>query len=129
MQLNEIGRFYKPWFYKHVESYLNSGRRSIEYIPLRDYYHRHTKGMFWNMEDIVPFGNSPFFRYTLGWAMPPKVSFLKLTQGETLRRMYEKYQFVQDMLVPAETMKPTIEFIDNVVKVENLIQYLLIKLV
>ena len=26
------------------------------------------------MQDIVPFGNHPLFRRTLGWMFPPKVS-------------------------------------------------------
>jgi hypothetical protein len=30
---------------------------------------------------LVPFGNSAWFRYLLGWLLPPKVAFLKLTQG------------------------------------------------
>ena len=38
-----------------------------ELIPLRDYYHRHTKSLFWEMEDIVPFGNEKWFRYIFGW--------------------------------------------------------------
>ena len=32
--------------------------------------------------------------------MPPKISLLKLTQGETIKRMYEEHQMIQDMLVP-----------------------------
>ena len=40
---NRIGLWYKPWFYKHVASYLHKQGPIVEYIPLRDYYHRHTK--------------------------------------------------------------------------------------
>ena len=32
--------------------------------------------------------------------MPPKISLLKLTQGETLRKLYEQHHVVQDMLIP-----------------------------
>ena len=38
-QLNAIGKWYKPWFFKHVQTFLDSGAHT-EYIPLRDYYHR-----------------------------------------------------------------------------------------
>ena len=38
-QLNHIGHWYKPWFFKHVEGFLSSGA-GTEYIPLRHYYHR-----------------------------------------------------------------------------------------
>ncbi|XP_028902296.1 delta(24)-sterol reductase [Ornithorhynchus anatinus] len=99
-KLNRIGRYYKPWFFKHVEKYLLSDQRGVEYIPLRHYYHRHTRSIFWELQDIIPFGNNPVFRYLFGWMVPPKISLLKLTQGETLRKMYEQHHVVQDMLVP-----------------------------
>lgn len=110
-KINAIGAFYKPWFYTHVESMLrecggsNSPLVREEYIPLRDYYHRHSKAIFWEMKDIIPFGNSAWFRYTLGWLIPPKVSFLKLTQTEAIRRSYEDEHVVQDMLVPLSKLK------------------------
>ena len=37
-----------------------------EIILLRDYYHRHTRSLFWEMSDILPFGHSALFRYLLG---------------------------------------------------------------
>ena len=41
-KLNEIGKWYKPWFFKHVEEIVTSGPVT-EYIPIRDYYHRHSR--------------------------------------------------------------------------------------
>lgn len=41
-KLNEIGKWHKPWFFKHVEKKLETGE-STEYIPIRDYYHRHSR--------------------------------------------------------------------------------------
>jgi delta24-sterol reductase len=98
--LNPIGRFWKPWFFEHVRGFLKTKEAVTEFIPLRDYYHRHTKSLFWEMGEILPFGNHPFFRYTLGWLIPPKVSFLKLTTTETLHKVYEQKHVDQDMLVP-----------------------------
>lgn len=46
---NRIGRWFKPWFYKHVESKFE-GKNLVEFIPLRDYNHRHTKSIFWELE-------------------------------------------------------------------------------
>lgn len=46
-QLNEIGKWYKPWFFSHVKK-THDGQ--IEYIPLREYYHRHTKSLFWELQ-------------------------------------------------------------------------------
>ena len=42
-RLNEIGRWYKPWFFKHVEQYLTRKTSGTEYIPMKDYYHRHSR--------------------------------------------------------------------------------------
>ena len=42
-KLNEIGKWHKPWFFKHVEKFLKERRTATEYIPLRDYYHRHSR--------------------------------------------------------------------------------------
>jgi len=49
LQLNEIGRYYKPWFFKHVQQFLTTGP-AVEYIPLRQYYHRHTRSIFWQIQ-------------------------------------------------------------------------------
>ncbi|XP_039743173.1 delta(24)-sterol reductase [Pteropus medius] len=112
-KLNSIGNYYKPWFFKHVENYLKTNQEGLEYIPLRHYYHRHTRSIFWELQDIIPFGNSPIFRYLFGWMVPPKISLLKLTQGETLRKLYEQHHVVQDMLVPMKCMIPALHTFHN----------------
>eukprot|EP00049_Salpingoeca_infusionum_P017619 m.353707 g.353707 ORF g.353707 m.353707 type:complete len:526 (+) comp16826_c0_seq1:209-1786(+) len=104
---NPIGRWYKPWFYTHVRKFLQTGP-ATEYIPLRHYYHRHTISLFWEMQDIIPFGNDAWFRYLFGWLMPPNHSVLKRTQTEELRKLYEAHHVVQDMLVPASTLSKTL---------------------
>ena len=38
-KLNRMGRWYKPWFYKHVEKFLKTGRR-VEYVPTVDFLFR-----------------------------------------------------------------------------------------
>lgn len=72
---NALGRWYKPWFYRHVRTYLEQGQEGVEYVPVRDYFHRHTRSYFWTMEEIIPFGNHPLFRWLLGWALPPPSRF------------------------------------------------------
>ena len=130
-KVNSIGLWYKPWFYKHVESFMQSASSMLnftreelemvsgkspvheEFIPLRHYYHRHTKSIFWELEQIIPIGHNPIFRLLLGWAVPPKVSFLKLTQTEALRELYEKQHVIQDMLVPVSKMSEALEVFDD----------------
>jgi len=117
-QLNEIGRWFKPWFFKHVEGFLSDPNViSTEYIPLRHYYHRHSRSIFWEIQDIIPFGNNVIFRYLLGWLIPPKVSLLKLTQGKTIKRLYETRHMIQDMLVPISDLKSSLELFDQEVEI------------
>lgn len=107
-------------------------------MPLRSYYHRHSRSIFWELQvrrckwnfkslsiinifrshqDIVPFGNNVVFRYLFGWLMPIKVSFLKLTQTETVKQLYEKTQIIQDLLVPISKMAETIREFDKLLNV------------
>jgi delta24-sterol reductase len=111
--VNPIGRWYKPWFYKHVETHLRANRQAVEYIPLRDYLHRHTRSLFWAMEEIIDFGNQPVFRALLGWALPPRIELLKYSETETTRRLREKHHVVQDMLMPMQTLKQSLQYFDD----------------
>ncbi|XP_035456981.2 delta(24)-sterol reductase-like [Spodoptera frugiperda] len=108
-KFNPIGKWYAEWFFKQVERHLTNNRTAVEYIPLRDYYHRHTRSFFWELQDIIPFGNHPIFRYLLGWLMPPEVSLLKLTQPEAVTKLYDKAHVIQDMLVPVEHLEKAID--------------------
>ena len=102
---NRLSLWWKPWFYTHVQRMLfkrNGDKNTdeiVEYIPLRDYYHRHTQSLFWEMELMIPIGNNVIFRWLLGWLMPPKVSFLKISQTEMTRQLVEKTHVAQDILV------------------------------
>lgn len=116
LPVNNLSRWYKPWFYKYVQWFLNGKKEGVvheELLPLRDYYHRHTKAIFWELEQIIPVGNHWLFRLLLGWAVPPKVSFLKLTQTEALRKMYEEQHVIQDMLVPTSKMSDSLKVFDD----------------
>ncbi|XP_023217183.1 delta(24)-sterol reductase-like [Centruroides sculpturatus] len=115
-KINKIGKWYKPWFYKHVETYLRK-TDNIEFIPLVDYYHRHSKSLFWVIQHIIPFGNHFLFRWLLGWTLPIKISLLKLTEAELLHDLYEQNHVFQDMLVPLDTLHQSIKFFDETVKI------------
>lgn len=49
--------------------------------------------------------------------MPIKVSFLKLTQTETVKQLYEETQIIQDLLVPITKMAESIQEFDKLLKV------------
>uniref|UniRef100_A0AC34RAE8 FAD-binding PCMH-type domain-containing protein n=1 Tax=Panagrolaimus sp. JU765 TaxID=591449 RepID=A0AC34RAE8_9BILA len=105
-KINEISKWYKPWFYKHVENFLGKGGE--EYIPIRDYLLRHNRAIFWVVEDMIPFGNNPLFRLFLGWLCPPKPAFLKFTTTKTIREMTFAKQVFQDIVMPLDTLKEQI---------------------
>jgi len=111
---HRIGRFWGPWFYKYVQQCLTDGGHS-EFIPLRDYYHRHTRSLFWEMEDIIPFGHTLPFRLLMGWAVPPKISFLKLTTPAQLHELHEKKHIIEDYLVPISSLSETLDLQDKII--------------
>eukprot|EP00041_Stephanoeca_diplocostata_P015048 m.284330 g.284330 ORF g.284330 m.284330 type:complete len:603 (+) comp19906_c0_seq2:154-1962(+) len=101
--VNAMQRWHKPWFAWHARTMT---QHTTEYIPARAYYHRHTKGIFWELQDMLPaaIGNNAVFRWIFGWMIPPKIAFLKLIQPEAMRLWYEKQHVIQDMLVPVSTL-------------------------
>jgi delta24-sterol reductase len=112
--INPIGLWYKEWFFTYVKSKLSVSNRSFrDLIPIRHYYHRHSKSLFWEIQDIVPFGNHPLFRVLCGWMMPPKPSLLKITQTEALRKLYELHHVVQDLLVPIDSLSESLDVFDR----------------
>jgi len=106
-KINHVTRWYKPWFYKHVESFLKKGE-SEEYIPLREYLLRHDKAIFWVLESMIPFGNHPLFLFLLGWMLPPKPAFMKLTTTATVRAMTFTKQVFQDIILPINKLEDQI---------------------
>lgn len=51
--------------------------------------------------------------------VPPKISLLKLTQGETLRKLYEQHHVVQDMLVPMKCLAQALHTFQNDIHVSR----------
>ena len=111
--INVIGRFWKPWFYEHVRHFLTQKISGVEHIPIRDYYHRHTRSLFWEMKAIVPFGNHPLFRYFLGWMAPPPISLLKLTEPKKIAELYDKHHTDQDYLLPMNKLSDMLQLLNK----------------
>ena len=106
-KVNRVTRWYKPWFYKHVQTFLETGEGE-EYIPLREYLLRHDKAIFWVLESMIPFGNHPLFLFFLGWMLPPKPAFMKLTTTPTVRAMTFTKQVFQDIVLPINRLEDQI---------------------
>ncbi len=121
-KINPINRWYKPWYYKHVEKCLESGPFD-EYIPLRHYYHRYTRSIFWELRELIPFGNHPVYRYLLGWLGAPKVSFLKFTMNKGVRRKLIYKHVVQDIIIPISVMSEAIDLFHDLFEIYPLLVF------
>jgi hypothetical protein len=104
LPVNAVSRYYKPLFYKHVEGMLElgEGRRHEELVPMYDYLMRHDRSMCMCLAQILPTANEPWFRYTMGWMLPPNTTFLKGTRPEAERENTIRKQVWQEYAFPAE---------------------------
>lgn len=101
-------------FFKHAEGYLKRNEVGVEYVPTVDFYHRHNKSYFWMMDQILPFANNVFFRYLLGWAMPPKFSLLKfLRQSLITNEVNAMNNVIQDFGFLLQDLKESLIFVDQ----------------
>lgn len=103
--VNNINWWYKPYFYKHALQFVQEKRTYEELIPLRQYYQRHNRSIFWALQDQVPMCHNPVFRFFLGWTLPPRVPFLKLIESPSVTEWYEEKYVLQDFMVPLKSME------------------------
>lgn len=116
-KINSIGWWFKPWFFQHAQTALKKGE-FVEYIPAREYYHRHTPSYFWEAKLILPFADQLWFRFLLGWMMPPKIPLLKATQFESIRNYYHDMHVIQDLLVPLPKVSDALEWVHREMEVQ-----------
>lgn len=109
-KINRINRWYKKWFYTHVEGFLTH-KPHIEYIPLRHYFHRHTPSVFFQLKELIPFANHVLYRTLFAWMGAPKISLMKLTYTKQLRREAMFNRVTQDIIVPVSEMNNSLNFI------------------
>lgn len=121
-KINRINRWHKPFFFRHVASALERGEFE-EWLPLRDYYHRHTRSIFWELEELMPFAGHPAWRWTLGWLGAPKISLLKKTMTEGVRHKLVHKHVVQDVIVPMKDLKDAVDLFHERFEVYPLLVY------
>ncbi|XP_024941481.1 angiotensin-converting enzyme isoform X2 [Cephus cinctus] len=108
LPINNCARWYKPWFYEYTRQFLESGPYQ-ELIPLRDYLLRHNRSIFWVVQDMLPAGNKWWFRYPLGWLLPPKPAFLKWTTTPGVREYTFTKQVFQDIVLPISELERQVD--------------------
>jgi len=110
--VNPINRFYKPFFFRHVQTFLDKGQ-TVEVVPLRDFLHRFTRSIFWEIEDMIPFSNHPIYRCLWGWLGAPEVSLLKLFQGPVIRKASVYAHVVQESIMPMHRLPEGVQKFDE----------------
>jgi len=99
---------------------MDGGQRRVEYIPVRDYYHRHQRAFFWEVAVIYPLGNSPLFRYLLGWVFPISFQLVKLIAPEFyFDFVYTERHVLQDFIIPMSTLANAIHLSHEEVEVSH----------
>lgn len=120
LPVNRQGKYWKEWFYKHVE-HTKDGRQEL--MPMRDYLMRHDRSMCMTMETVFPIGNAWWFRYLFGWTLPPKISFLKSTHTEKTRVESVIGQVYQDIAFPMDHFNQVWGFVDETFSIYPLLCY------
>lgn len=125
LPVNAVDEPYKPLFYKHVEGMLDlgEGARHEELIPMTDYLMRHDRSMCMCLAQILPTANEPWFRYTMGWMLPPNMTFLKGTRPATERENTIRRQVWQEFAFPAEHFAELVERVHDELAIYPLLAY------
>ena len=112
--INKIGRWYKEGFFKRVQAFLDEDSSSIEYIPTKDYFHRHSRTIFWLVHCVIPFADHFLFRWLLGWTLPPKHATLNLINRKLLNNEEpDENLILQDFILPLKSVKECLEKSDE----------------
>lgn len=125
LPVNPIDRFYKPLFYKHVESMLERGEgsRTEELVPMHSYLMRHDRSLCMCLAQIMPTANEPWFRYTLGWMLPPNMTFLKGSRPPAERVNTIRKQVWQEFAFPAEHFAEMVDHVHESFEIYPLLAY------
>lgn len=136
--VNHINSWYKPLFYKYAEIFLQKRadggvggdkrqrRPHMDYIPLRDYYHRHTRSYFWAASDPMPYITNRLFLFLFGWILPctdikllKRVIFAMMPEKMTKRAMILILMntMLQDFLVPLRHLEEWVRVLHETVEV------------
>ncbi|XGW08350.1 hypothetical protein V3C99_011012 [Haemonchus contortus] len=115
---NQLGRWYKPWFYTHVQKVITSTKQEYtEFVSLRDFYHRHSRSLYWELKDFIPFGNNFLFRWYFGWLCPPNLDLIELLSPRIMSSRLDKNRVRKDFLVPMEHLAEAIDTCDKELEV------------
>lgn len=125
LEVNAVDKATNKLFFKHVESMLElgEGQRHEELIPMYDYLMRHDRSMCMCLAQILPTANEAWFRYTMGWMLPPNMAFLKGSRPELERENTIRKQVWQEFAFPAEHFAEMVERVHEEFEIYPLLAY------
>ena len=103
-KVNRLGRWYKPWFYHHVETFLEKGS-AVEYIPTLDFHQRHNRPTFWLTQQWLPWASHPIARFLTGWILPMNHHLLSLLKETFFEGEFADNFVLQDFILPIHELK------------------------
>ncbi|KAL7074346.1 hypothetical protein ACQ4LE_006546 [Meloidogyne hapla] len=109
---NNIGKWYKPFFYLHVKKMLEKGGSKTEYIPTQQYFSRHQRSLFWELRSILPpllLALFPF-RWFIGLFLPLSLPFPRTSR---VRQLYSNQHVLQNIMVPLNNLQETLKLVDK----------------
>lgn len=109
--VERFSRAWDEWFYLHAEKVVKSQDAYEELVPLEDYLFRYNRGAFWVGKYAFTRSKMPFNRFT-------RLLFDPLLKTRTLYRFLQSInisqrQIVQDFILPIETVKDFIDYVDQ----------------
>ena len=108
-KVNRLGLWYKPWFYKHVATFLTTreGREEgfTEYIPTLHFHQRHNRPTFWLTPQWLPWASGPLARLLTGWLLPMNHHLLSFLKEKFLNGEFSDNFVLQDFILPIHHLK------------------------
>ncbi|KJH41761.1 FAD binding domain protein [Dictyocaulus viviparus] len=113
-KINRISRWYKPWYYKHAQKIASLNEEYTEFVPLQDFHNRHSRSLFWDMKNFIPFGNTLIFRWLFGWMGPPNIALYKALIPDVLKVLWQQSNHSRhDVLIPLDNLTAAMEICDR----------------
>ncbi|XP_023349654.1 delta(24)-sterol reductase [Eurytemora carolleeae] len=103
-KINRMGLWFKPWFYKYVEKFLEKGE-TIEYVPTLHFHQRHNKGTFWLTPMWLPWAHNIIARFLFGWILPVNPQLLNWLKETFVGGEFEDNFNLQDFIIPMKHVK------------------------
>lgn len=115
-KINRMGLWYKPWFYRYVQTFLDKGE-TVEYVPTLHFHQRHNKPAFWLTHYWLPWAHNIVARFLLGWILPFNHQLMQFLKEKFVDKDFEDNVILQDFIIPIKNVKGALELSRDIVDV------------